>query len=76
MSKKLTMHMGGHILGHYINGNHSTILLADGTKIKETGHWVDIGEGHKKWEADDQDHFTYDFPENFDLKITDYCDGG
>ena len=68
--------MGGHILGHYINGNHSTILLADGTKIKETGHWVDIGEGHKKWEADDQDHFTYDFPENFDLKITDYCDGG
>lgn len=76
MSKKLTMHMGGRILGHYINGNHSTILLADGTKIKETGHWVDIGDGHKKWEADDQDHFTYDFPENFDLKITDYCDGG
>ena len=28
------------------------------------------------WVKDDQDHFYYDFPENFDIKITDYCDGG
>ena len=28
------------------------------------------------WVPDDADHFTYDFPENADIKITDYCDAG
>ena len=77
MSKKVTMFMGSEKIGCYVNGNHRTVLFADGTKIKQTGHWIDFdGEGTKKWEDDDQDHFTYDFPENFDLKITDYCDAG
>jgi hypothetical protein len=58
------------ILSDYINGNHRTILYDDGTRIRETGAYV---EG--KWVADDADHFTFDFPESFDLKITDYCDG-
>ena len=26
------------------------------------------------WVKDDQDHLYFDFPENFDIKITDYCD--
>jgi hypothetical protein len=78
MSKKrLDIFMGTEKIGCYVNGNHRTILFADGTKIKQTGHWVVFDEeGTKKWEDDDQDHFTYDFPENFDLKITDYCDSG
>lgn len=59
------------ILGDYVNGNHRTILYDDGTRFRETGSYV---EG--KWVADDADHFTFDFPESFDLKITDYCDGG
>lgn len=59
------------ILGDYLNGNHRTILYDDGTRFRETGSYVD-----GKWTADDADHFTFDFPESFDLKITDYCDGG
>ena len=59
------------ILGDYVNGNHRTILYDDGTRVRETGSYVD-----GKWVADDADHFTFDFPESFDLKITDFCDGG
>lgn len=73
--KKLNMFISRKVLGHYINGNHSVVILDDGTKIKSTGHWEDFHEGNKKWVEDDQDHFTYDFPENFDIKITDWCDG-
>lgn len=51
------------ILSTYTNGNHKVIIFDDGTKIKETFD-------------DNADHFTYDFPENFDIKITDQCDGG
>lgn len=51
------------ILATYKNGNHKVIIFDDGTKIKET---IDPN----------ADHFTYDFPENFDIKITDYCDAG
>lgn len=47
----------------YINGNHKVSLYCDGTKIKETFN-------------PNVDHFTYIYPESFDLKITDYCDGG
>lgn len=59
------------ILGDYVNGNHRTILYDDGTRFRETGSYVD-----GKWVADDADHFTFDFPESFDLKVTDCCDGG
>lgn len=59
------------ILSDYENGNHRTMVFDDGTRFRETGAYV---EG--KWVADDADHFTFDFPESFDLKITDYCDGG
>ena len=58
------------ILGDYINGNHRTIIYDDGTRIRETGAYVD-----GKWKADDADHFTFNFPESFDLKVTDRCDG-
>ena len=47
----------------YKNGNHFVAIYSDGTKVKET---IDP----------DADHFTYDFPENFDLKINNRCDGG
>lgn len=50
-------------LNTYTNGNHTVTIYSDGTKIKET---IDPN----------ADHFTYDFPENFDIKITDQCDGG
>ena len=60
------------ILNSYINGNHRVIIYDNGTKIKETGFYNTDG----KWVETDDDHFTYDFPENFDIKITDQCDGG
>lgn len=50
-------------LNKYTNGNHKVTIYSDGTKVKET---IDPK----------ADHFTYDFPENFDIKITDQCDGG
>lgn len=51
------------IIAKYDNGNHRVTLFSDGTKIKETIN-------------PDDDHFTYEYPESFDLKITDYCDAG
>ena len=75
--KKLTMLISKKVLGRYINGNHSVVIFEDGTKVKSTGHWEkNTKNGANVWVEDDQDHFTYDFPENFDIKITDYCDGG
>lgn len=50
-------------LNTYTNGNHKVTIYSDGTKIKET---IDPK----------AEHFTYDFPENFDIKVTDQCDGG
>ena len=74
--KKLTMFISKKVLGRYINGNHSVVIFEDGTKIKSTGHWEkNTKNGANVWVEDDQDHFTYDFPENFDIKITDWCDG-
>lgn len=75
------------ILNSYINGNHKVIIFDDGTKIKETGSFVTSDSKSNKddnanmtqrlkWVSNDDDHFTYDFPENFDIKITDQCDGG
>lgn len=71
--KKLSLFIGSHLLGHYINGNHSVTLFDDGTKHRATGHWEEK-EGKNVWVKDDQDHFYFDFPENFDIKITDFCD--
>lgn len=69
------------LLNCYENGNHIVKILDDGTKIKETGHAEAVclpgmKSGYKKWVPSDEDHFTYDFPENADIKITDYCDAG
>ena len=69
------------LLKGYENGNHIVRIFDDGTKIKETGHFEEVclpGKkgGYKKWVPSDEDHFTYDFPENADIKITDYCDAG
>lgn len=51
------------VISSYQNGNHTVTIYSDGTKVKET---LDPN----------ADHFTYYTPESFDLKITDYCDGG
>lgn len=48
------------ILSDYINGNHRVRLYSDGTKVKET---IDPA----------AEYFTYDVPENADIKITDKC---
>lgn len=61
---------GKKILGRYMNGNHYTVLYEDGTKERKTGYFKD-GE----WVDTDEDHYTFDFPESFDLKITDRCTG-
>lgn len=47
------------IIGRYINGNYTTTILSDGTKIRETN----------------DDEFVPKFAENCDVKITDRCDG-
>lgn len=48
------------ILGQYVNGNYDVSIYSDGTKIRENK----------------LDFFLPSFPENIDLKITDYCDAG
>ena len=58
----------------YDFASHQLMLLDNGTKIKATGHWAQRNDGRKIWVPDDQDHLTYTFPENFDIKITDYCE--
>lgn len=46
------------LLGVYKNGNFTTKIFSDGTKVRET----------------EDDDFKPDFPENMDVKITNYCD--
>ena len=46
------------ILSKYKNGNYIVTLYEDGTKIKENN----------------ESFFDSEFPDSFDLKITDYCD--
>ena len=48
------------LLGIYKNGNFTTKLFSDGTKIRET----------------EDDEFIPDFTENMDIKISNYCDMG
>ena len=45
------------LIGEYQNGNYRTSIFDDGTKIRETK----------------EDIFIPNFPESFDLKITNYC---
>lgn len=73
--KKLMFFIGSHILGHYVNGNHAVTLFDDGTKHRFTGHW-EQKDDKQVFIRDEQDHLYFDFPESFDIKITDYCDGG
>ncbi len=47
----------------YKNGNHSVEIFNDGTKIRRTFD-------------KNADHFTFDFAENADIKITDFCAEG
>lgn len=47
-------------MGSYKNGNYKVSIYSDGTKIREN----------------DLDNLTPSFPENIDLKITNYCDAG
>lgn len=48
------------LLYKYKNGNYNVTLFSDGTKIRETN----------------DDKFIADFPENIDVKITDFCAAG
>ena len=50
-------------LAEYTNGNHTVTIYEDGTKVKST---IDPSD----------EYFTYEFPENFDLKINDRCSAG
>lgn len=48
------------LIGNYQNGNYQVSIYDDGTKIR----------------GNDLDSLIPCFPENIDLKITDYCDAG
>lgn len=48
------------LIGFYKNGNFTTKIFSDGTKVRET----------------DDDEFIPAFAENMDIKITNYCDMG
>lgn len=48
------------MLGRYKNGNYETMILENGTKIRET----------------EDDEFIPAFAENMDIKISNYCDMG
>lgn len=61
--ENLLAKMNKYILGSYTNGNHVTTICDDGTRIRETLNEADTD-------------FTFDSAENFDCKITNYCDGG
>lgn len=50
----------GLLLGRYKNGNFVTLIMSDGTKIRETK----------------DDEFIPDHAENMDVKITNFCDIG
>ena len=62
--------------GEIVKDGGQTKVVIDGQEY--TAYCIDKGMkgGYKKWVPSDEDHFTYDFPENADIKITDYCDAG
>lgn len=52
--------MGKKLLHKYKNGNYWVELYEDGTKVRYT----------------EEDEFISQFPENIDIKVTNYCDAG
>jgi hypothetical protein len=48
------------LLNKYVNGNYTVRIYSDGTKIRET----------------EADEFNASFPENIDIKITNWCNMG
>lgn len=48
------------ILGKYKNGNYNVTIFSNGTKVR----------------VNNLDYFEPEFPENIDIKITDYCNRG
>lgn len=48
------------LIGQYENGNYNVRIFEDGTKIRTT----------------EEENFISVFPENIDIKITNYCDAG
>ena len=52
------------VISSYINGNHRTTIYADGTKVKETGHYVNEpgpkGTGVSRWVETDSENFIYE----------------
>ena len=68
------------VISSYINGNHRTTIYTDGTRVKETGYYIQEtdAEGKKiqRWVETDSDNFIYERPENITIKITDLCNAG
>ena len=68
------------VISSYINGNHRTTIYTDGTKVKETGYYVNEpgtkGSGVNRWVETDSENFIYEVPENITIKITDFCNAG
>jgi len=58
--KGLVIQMSKTLLAKYKNGNYNVILLSDGTKIR----------------YNDGEDFKPKFPENIDIKMTNWCDIG
>ena len=61
--EKYSERKGLSVLKCYINGNHYTGIMSDGTRIRATRETED-------------DRFLYDFAENCDVKITNHCTAG
>ena len=61
------------VISSYINGNHRTTIYTDGTKVKETGYYVNEpgtkGTGVNRWVETDSENFIYEAPENITIKI-------
>lgn len=68
------------IISSYINGNHRTTIYTDGTKVKETGYYINEtannGKRISRWVETDSENFIYEMPENITIKITDFCNAG
>lgn len=65
-------------IGEYVNGNYITKIYADGTRTRELnpkGTFYDQGlYKEDKFKIKEIDMMEPEFPENIDLKITNYCE--
>lgn len=68
------------IICSYVNGNHRTTIYTDGTRVKETGYYINEtdkdGKRISRWVETDSENFLYEVPENITIKITDQCNAG